>query len=211
MITFQKGYRTKTNGNICHLRTNTITKEIKGAFGIVLKEHPCVLRSYFDTQLLLAESEGKITHAYRQFFMGHMGDIEAKYTTNKNRLPESLTHDMREAYERSQNFLSPFEEEAVIEKNKKELFLEMWEEQAKLYGIDPLKIRIEKQRMVQQQPNANPITTNTTDTGIDAIRTAIQNMIRKNIKDATQPQSDGTKYESKLVDNEDGLMPCIQN
>lgn len=63
VITFQKGYRTKTNGNTCHLRTNTITKEIKAAFGIIIKERPYVLRSYFDTQLLLAESKGKITHA----------------------------------------------------------------------------------------------------------------------------------------------------
>lgn len=211
VITFQKGYRTKTNGNTCHLRTNTITKEIKGAFGIIIKERPYVLRSYFDTQLLLAESKGKITHAYRQFFMGHKGDIEAKYTTNKNRLPESLIHDMREAYERSQNFLSPFEEEAVNEKNKKELFLEMWKEQAKLYGIDPLKIRIEKQRIVQQQPNTTPDTSNATDIEIDAIKTAIQNLIRKNVKDATPPQTDGTKYESKLVDNEDELVSCIQN
>jgi len=30
-------------------------------------------RAYFDTQLLIAESQGKITHAYRQSFMGHNG------------------------------------------------------------------------------------------------------------------------------------------
>ncbi|MGI0064889.1 MAG: hypothetical protein ACREAL_08490, partial [Nitrosopumilaceae archaeon] len=42
VITFQKGYRTKTNGNTCHLRTNTITKEIKNTFGIIIKERPYV-------------------------------------------------------------------------------------------------------------------------------------------------------------------------
>jgi len=66
---------------------------------------PYVLRSYFDTQLLLSESKGKITHAYRQFFMGHKGDIEARYTTNKGKLPQNLIEDMREAYVRSQIFL----------------------------------------------------------------------------------------------------------
>ena len=69
------------------------------------KWRPYVLRAYFDTQLLLAESQGKITHAYRQFFMGHKGDIESRYTTNKGRLTDEMVKDMREAYKRSQPFL----------------------------------------------------------------------------------------------------------
>jgi integrase len=69
------------------------------------KWRPYVLRAYFDTQLLLAESKGKITHPYRQFFMGHIGDIEARYTTNKGRLPKDLIEDMREAYKRCQPYL----------------------------------------------------------------------------------------------------------
>jgi integrase len=66
---------------------------------------PYVLRAYFDTQLLLAESKGKMTHAYRAFFMGHVGDIEARYTTNKGRLPPDLIEDMRDAYRRGLPFL----------------------------------------------------------------------------------------------------------
>jgi len=66
---------------------------------------PYVLRAYCDTQLLLAESRGKMTHSYRQFFMGHAGDIEARYTTNKGRLPPDLVEDMRDAYRRSAPFL----------------------------------------------------------------------------------------------------------
>ncbi len=69
------------------------------------RSRPYVLRAYFDTQLLLAESKGKMTHAYRQFFMGHVGDIEARYTTNKGRLPPDLVEDMRDAYRRSLSFL----------------------------------------------------------------------------------------------------------
>ncbi|MDI1495879.1 MAG: hypothetical protein K8823_1187 [Cenarchaeum symbiont of Oopsacas minuta] len=41
------------------------------------------MRAYFDTQLLIAESKGKIAHDIRAFFMGHSGNIEARYTTNK--------------------------------------------------------------------------------------------------------------------------------
>jgi hypothetical protein len=37
--------------------------------------------------------------------MGHKGDVENRYTTNKVKLPESVTEDMREAYERSQEYL----------------------------------------------------------------------------------------------------------
>jgi hypothetical protein len=35
-----------------------------------------VLRSYFDTEMMLAESKGLVLRDYRQFWMGHKGDIE---------------------------------------------------------------------------------------------------------------------------------------
>jgi hypothetical protein len=66
---------------------------------------PYVLRSYFDTMLMLAESKGLVLRDYRQFWMGHKGDIENRYTTNKQRLPESVIEDMRMAYRRSEEFL----------------------------------------------------------------------------------------------------------
>jgi hypothetical protein len=66
---------------------------------------PYVLRSYFDTQLMLAESKGLVLRDYRQFWMGHKGDIEHRYTLNKRKLPDSVINDMRQAYERSQEFL----------------------------------------------------------------------------------------------------------
>jgi site-specific recombinase XerC len=67
---------------------------------------PYVLRAYFDTQLLMAESKGKVAHDYRVFWMGHKGSMEARYTTNKGRLPQTLVDDMREAYRRCEPFLS---------------------------------------------------------------------------------------------------------
>ncbi len=66
---------------------------------------PYVLRAFFDTQLLMAESKGLIMRDYRAFFMGHKGDIEHRYTVNKHILPEDLLEDMRNAYERSTKFL----------------------------------------------------------------------------------------------------------
>ena len=79
---------------------------------------PYVLRSYFDTQLMLAESKGLILRDYRTFWMGHKGDIENRYTTNKHRLPESVIEDMREAYKRSQDYLQTTETEVSEEKIK---------------------------------------------------------------------------------------------
>ncbi|MBS7635158.1 site-specific integrase [Candidatus Bathyarchaeota archaeon] len=51
---------------------------------------PYVLRSYFDTQLMLAESKGLVLRDYHEFWMGHKGDIENRYTTNKQKLPEDV-------------------------------------------------------------------------------------------------------------------------
>jgi hypothetical protein len=83
---------------------------------------PYVLRSYFDTQLMLAESKGLVLRDYRKFWMGHKGDIENRYTTNKQRLPESVIEDMRAAYERSQEFLQTKEKEETSEEKLRDSF-----------------------------------------------------------------------------------------
>lgn len=88
------------------IRTTNIGDVIRGAMRQAgLPWRPYVLRSYFDTQLMLAESKGLVIRDYRQFWMGHKGDIENRYTTNNGKLPETVIEDMREAYERSQEFL----------------------------------------------------------------------------------------------------------
>jgi hypothetical protein len=67
--------------------------------------------------LMLAESKGLVLRDYRQFWMGHKGDIENRYTTNKQRLPESVVEDMRAAYARSEEFLqTKMKEETSEEK-----------------------------------------------------------------------------------------------
>ena len=63
------------------------------------------MRAYFDTQLLMAESRGKIAHDFRVFFMGHKGSMEAKYTTNKGMLPVAMIEEMKQAFRRSEEFL----------------------------------------------------------------------------------------------------------
>jgi hypothetical protein len=88
------------------ITTKNVTREIREAIRPRFKWRPYVLRAYFDTQLLVAENHGKISHAYRQFFMGHKGDMDARYTTNKGRLPEEVKEDMRCSFKKCEDYLS---------------------------------------------------------------------------------------------------------
>jgi hypothetical protein len=88
----------------------------KGIRSAGFEWRPYVLRSYFDTQLMLAESKGLVLRDYRVFWMGHKGDIEHTYTTNKGRLTSNVIDDMREAYKKSQEYLQTKEYAAPKEK-----------------------------------------------------------------------------------------------
>ena len=89
---------------------------------------PYVLRAYFDTQLMLAESKGLVLRDYRTFWMGHMGDIENRYTTNKQRLPDDVVDNMRDAYLKSLPYLETTKNqnerrEEIMEEFRKQLLL----------------------------------------------------------------------------------------
>jgi len=89
------------------IRTLNIGDAIRSAIrGAGFPWRPYVLRHFFDTQLLTAESRGKVAHDFRVYWMGHVGSIDARYTTNKRRLPPDLVEEMREAYRRCEPFLS---------------------------------------------------------------------------------------------------------
>lgn len=83
------------------LSTGLVTRDIREAMSKAgLRWRPYVLRAYFDTNMILAESKGLVSHPFLQFFMGHKGDMEARYSTNKGRLPQEMVDEMREAYTR---------------------------------------------------------------------------------------------------------------
>ena len=69
---------------------------------------------------MMAESKGLVLRDYRQFWMGHKGDIENRYTTNKQKLPETVIEDMRAAYARSEEFLQTNEKAETSEEKVKE-------------------------------------------------------------------------------------------
>ena len=80
---------------------------------------PYVLRGYFDTQLLIAESKIGLPRDYRVFWMGHSGTMEAKYTTDK-KLPEDVVEDMRDKYAKSLKFLQT-ENKGLSDEDKESL------------------------------------------------------------------------------------------
>ena len=123
---------------------SSITKEIRTSMRPKFSWRPYVLRSYFDTNLLLAESHGKITHAYRQFIMGHKGDIEARYTTDKN-LPKEVIEDMRRVYKACEPFLVTQVQE-IDKAEIKKMLVEQWRQQAELYDINLMDIKIQKEK-----------------------------------------------------------------
>ena len=135
----EAGHSTLRGGNT-FIRTTNVGDGIrlalrKGGF----PWRPYVLRAYFDTQLLLAESKGKVAHDYRVFWMGHKGSMEARYTTNKGRLPQNLVDDMRDAYCRCEPFLSTVpsrNEQDAQAKMAKTMLMGLGYTEAELAAID---------------------------------------------------------------------------
>lgn len=91
------------------IRTINVGDAIRTAIrGAGFPWRPYVLRHYFDTQLLMAESKGKVAHDFRVYWMGHVGSIDARYTTNKRQVSKEFLEEMRAAYARCEPYLSTF-------------------------------------------------------------------------------------------------------
>lgn len=116
-----KVYRGNNEGKK-FLTTSVVERDVRKTMRPRFSWRPYVLRAFFNTQLLIAESRGKIAHDFRVFFMGHKGSIEARYSTNKSILPKTLLDEMRESFKRSQEFLDMENvEENPVEKKKEEV------------------------------------------------------------------------------------------
>jgi len=110
-------------------------------------KRPYVLRCYAETQLIIAESKGKVSHPYLQFIAGHKGDIEARYSTNKGRLPPEMIEDMRAAYKACEAFLStvaqPLEQSSIVKEAKVEALKSIAKS---LLGLELLDVKVAKER-----------------------------------------------------------------
>jgi len=94
---------------------------------------PYDLRSFFDSQLLIAENRGKIARDFRVFFMGHRGTIEGVYTTHRRTLNESMLVEMKNAYTEASKFLTESGSTARSSEILKEMELFKYEMQVQAY------------------------------------------------------------------------------
>ncbi|MEM4311081.1 MAG: hypothetical protein QXX95_01665 [Nitrososphaerales archaeon] len=115
-------------------------------------KRPYVLRAYAETQLIIAESKGKISHPYLQFIAGHKGDIEARYSANKGVLPPDMIEDMIKCYKECEPFLTtatqPLEQSSIIKEAKIEALKSMAKS---LLGIDLLEVKVAKERQIGRE------------------------------------------------------------
>ena len=101
-------------------RTQLVTREIRKAMRkLNFKWRPYVLRSYFSMALDIAENKGIISHNWREYWMGHTGDISARYSTNKKLSPE-IIEEMRETYKKCSSYLETGRK-ALTEEEKEQL------------------------------------------------------------------------------------------
>ena len=130
-----------------HLPTRKITSLIRKAMRKAgVRKRPYVLRAYAETQLIIAESKGKISHPYLQFIAGHKGDIEARYSTNKGSLPPDMIEGMRSAYKECEPFLSTMADLAQQSSIVKEAKIEALKSVAKsMFGVELLDVKIAKE------------------------------------------------------------------
>jgi hypothetical protein len=97
---------------------------------------PYVLRSFFATQTMQAESKG-LLRDWRVFMMGHKGDIEHTYTLNKNHLSTELIEKMREAYTSA----IPYLETSYDPKTVGDLITDTYRQLAiDVYDLDPEEV-----------------------------------------------------------------------
>jgi integrase len=70
-----------------------------------LKFRPYALRVYWASAMDVAEAKGLVSHNWREFWMGHTGDISARYSTNKV-LPPDTVEAMRETYKKCEKYIT---------------------------------------------------------------------------------------------------------
>jgi hypothetical protein len=101
----RKGWRGLQGKNSGHIVSAIVTRDIRSAMRPTFQWRPYVLRSFFSTRLLMAVSDGVLDNTYRTYWMGHKGEMAARYSTNKSQLPYDMIENMREAYKRSRRYL----------------------------------------------------------------------------------------------------------
>ncbi len=89
------------------IRTTNIGDMVRGVLRRTgfRQDRPYALRTTFATRLMTCENQGRVPHSFAVYWMGHTGDMTARYSVNRGKLPESLIEEMRGAYRRCEGEL----------------------------------------------------------------------------------------------------------
>ena len=111
-----RGFRQGTGNR--HVRSKTISQDIRRAIGGIGKWRPYDLRHYFLTWMKLAVARGTCTEGYRIYWAGQRAKTADIYDLYKDDIPGAIIEDMREQYKSAQEFLLPSKEKTDEEKRR---------------------------------------------------------------------------------------------
>lgn len=189
----EKRYRGKFVG-LDEMAVNMLVKRAAAKAGLIppLKEgtrdkhaespihHHC-LRKFYQT----AMEQAGIAKPWYEYMMGHkLGKLDRAYS-------RPTREQLKEAYRRAEPYLSISKVSMPeMDQMKKELLLTMWRDQAKMFGIDPMNIRIERGKELEAEEE------------IEAIQNEIKRlrMTQKTYREESDCDGNSRKYESKLID-----------
>jgi hypothetical protein len=89
------------------VRTSKIGNQIRRALRAAgLANRPYALRTTAASRFAECENRGLVSHRFWQHWLGHSGDMSARYTVNRGKIPPTLLEEMRTAYRRCEPYLS---------------------------------------------------------------------------------------------------------
>lgn len=95
----------RDNGGV--IATKNVEADVKDAIrkaGLELR--PYDVKSYYETSMLIAENQKRISHRFTLFWGGRMGDISDHYSLHRHRLSPELEQEMVTAYKLAEPYLS---------------------------------------------------------------------------------------------------------
>lgn len=138
-----KGFR-ESSGNY-HVRSKTISQDIRTSIGAIGKWRPYDLRHFFLTWLKLAVARGICNEGYRIYWAGQMAKTADVYDLYKDEIPHAIVEDMRVQYKEAQQYLLPKKPKSDEEKNRMQSLLDF----AHIQGWPEEKIRRLKEVMTR--------------------------------------------------------------
>ena len=131
----KRGFRGATN--IRHVRSKTVSQDIRTAIGNLGPWRPYDLRHFFMTWLNLAVARGKLNEGYRIYWAGQRGKTADVYDLYKQSIPSAIIEEMRLQYKSAQEFLLPKKEKTNEERMRLQMLLDM----AKVQGWPEHKLK----------------------------------------------------------------------